>query len=60
MTAQSLLPWGEGRKHDEPPTDNRRVIIVAGKDPYMQWKPLAPPVRDDVYLRRDAIDAKQG
>jgi ectoine hydroxylase-related dioxygenase (phytanoyl-CoA dioxygenase family) len=60
MTAQSLLPWGEGRKHDEPPTDNRRVIIVAGKDPYMQWKPLAPPVGDDVYLRRDAIDTKQG
>jgi hypothetical protein len=59
MTGQSLLPWGEGRKNDEAFSDgdNRRVIIVAGKDPYMDWKPILAPLGDDVYLRRDAKQA---
>jgi ectoine hydroxylase-related dioxygenase (phytanoyl-CoA dioxygenase family) len=60
MTAQSLLPWGEGRQGNESLSDNRRVIIVAGKDPYVEWKPTLAPVADDVYLRRDTPAASKG
>jgi hypothetical protein len=58
MTAQSLLPWGEGRQQPEgfDESDNRRVIIVAGQDPYLEWKPTLPSVGDDVCLRRDATN----
>ncbi|HEV8247190.1 MAG TPA: phytanoyl-CoA dioxygenase family protein, partial [Polyangiaceae bacterium] len=56
MTAQSLLPWGEGKKDGIAVSDNRRVIVVSGEDPYASWKPLEVP-EDDVYLRTDARNA---
>jgi phytanoyl-CoA hydroxylase len=59
MSAQSLLPWGDGCIGGErfASADNRRVILVSGKDPYVEWKPVEEPKPKDLYLRSDGNDA---
>jgi phytanoyl-CoA hydroxylase len=57
MTGQSLLPWGVEREGAYGLLDNRRVLIVVGKDPY-GGRGTVPFDQSQVHLRRETSPAQ--
>lgn len=53
MTGQSLLPWDTELAGEHGLIDNRRIVVVAGNDPY-HWKATTPFATEQVYLRAEA------
>jgi phytanoyl-CoA hydroxylase len=49
MSSWSLLPWMLDKANDVATKDNRRIVQVAGSDPY-PWKPIVEPPAE-VFVR---------